>query len=123
MEPERLVGQVLAHEGHAEVGPVAPAELGRQRVAPEPRGVRAAHHLPQQFLPLAHRHAPVGRVGARELAAVVEELRVLVLQRDDLAFDEGVEVVEERLDVGGGLHHAGVRRRTISAAGSASASG
>ena len=74
-------------------------ELGGQRVAQQAGGVRAALRLAEQLLPFAYRRAAILDVGAGELAAVVEVLRVLLLERADLALDECVELVEERLDV------------------------
>jgi hypothetical protein len=86
---------VLADERHAEVRPVGAAELRGQRVAQEARAVGAPLRLGEQLLPRADRRAAVVEVGAGELAPVVEELRVLVLERPDLALDERVEVGEE----------------------------
>ena len=102
VQPEALGRQVLADDRHLEVRRVATAELGRQREAQPAGGVGAAAHLAQQLLPFGAWNAAVVEVGARPLPAVIEEAHVVVglLQRLDLAFDELVELVEGRLDLG-----------------------
>ena len=102
MEPEAPVREVLADDRHLEVRCGTSAELLRQR-QPQPAGrVGASEHLSEQFLPLLAGHAVVLEVGAGPLTPVVEEphVVVLLLERDDLGFDERVEVVERRLDLG-----------------------
>jgi len=108
VQPQAAVGEVLADHRHVEVAAVAAAEVGRQCVAQPARGVGAAAHLAQQLLPLRARRAAVG-VGARHLAAVVEEARaVTLLQRRDLRVDEGVELGEDAGEVRGELEiHGG----------------
>lgn len=88
---------MLAYHRHIQVGPTGAADLLRQPVAQPARGVRAAEHLVEQLLPLGTRDAAVLEVGARVLAAVVEEALVVVLrlEREDLALNESVEVGQE----------------------------
>ena len=104
VQAQRPVGQVLADHRHVQVASVRPSQLGRQRVAVEARGVGAADHLAQQLLPLLGGRAPVRHVGARELAAVVEELRGLGLERCQLTLDESVQRLEQS---GQPVAHAG----------------
>jgi hypothetical protein len=68
-----------------------------------PGAVGAPPHLGQQLLPLLARGSVGVPVGARVLAAMVEELGVLALERRDLLLDEGVELGELGLDLGGDL--------------------
>ena len=97
VQAEPLAGEVLADDGHAEVGAVAAAELLRERVAVVAglvgealRLVRAAAPTPRSGRP------PRVPVGAGVLAAMVEEADVVVglLERLDLSLDELVELDE-----------------------------
>ena len=112
MQPETLVGQVLADDRHLQVAGVLPTELRGQRQAEPTGGVRTPAHLAEQLLPVGPRHAVVVEVGPRPLAAVIEEPDVVVLrlQRLDLGIDERIELIERVLDVGGNLevHRASV---------------
>ena len=111
VQPEALRREVLADDRHLEVGRVVTAVLRGERVA-EPAGrVRAPAHLGQQLLPVLARDAAVLEVGPRVLPPMVEEPDVVVrlLQRPDLAFDERIERVERRLDLGRDLE---VHRRS-----------
>ncbi len=101
MQPEPAVGEVLADHRHVEVAAVASADRERQPVAEEPGGVGAPAHLLEQLLPLWAGQAAALPVGASVLAAVVEVLGVLDLERSDLRVDEGVELGEERGEVVG----------------------
>ena len=99
--PRPLRREVLADDRHREVRAALPAELLREREA-QPAGASARRRISrEQLLPLLARHAAVLEVGARVLAAMVEEADVVVLlfERLDLALDEVVELVEEVLDV------------------------
>ena len=87
VQAEALRGEVLADDRHRQVRAVAAAVLRRERVAQEAGRVGAPAHLAEQLLPVLARHAAVLEVGARVLAAVVEEadVVVLLLERLDLA--------------------------------------
>ena len=105
VQAEPLVGQMLADDRHGEVGPVLAAQRLRQAEAQMPGLVGAALHLGEQLLPLVPRLAVIVPVGARMLAAMVEEadIVVLALQRPDLALDELVELSDVGRDVRGNV--------------------
>ena len=95
--PRPLRGEVLADDRHAEVGALLAAVLLRERVAVVPGLVGdAAAPRRSSCLPLLVRQPAALPVGARVLAAVVEEadVVVLLLERLDLALDEVVELGE-----------------------------
>ena len=73
--------------------------MGSSPTPPTCRGIGAAHHLDQQLVPLTRRCAAALDVGARELAPVIEVLRVLFLEGRQLALDELVDRREHRVDV------------------------
>ena len=79
VEAEALAGQVLADDGHPEVGAVLAAVLLGEGVAVVAGGVGPAAHLAEQRLPLLVGQAAALPVGAGVLAAVVEEAVVVVL--------------------------------------------
>lgn len=99
VQARALGQQVLADQGHTEVGAVLAAECSGQRVAEESGGIGPASHLAQEFEPLRLRVPVTVPVGPGPFPAVVEELRVLGLKGLDLAFDEDIEVGDEALDV------------------------
>ena len=101
VESEPLVREVLADDRHRQVAAALPAELFGQRVAQVPGAIGAPPHFGEQLLPLLARRSVRVPVGARVLAAVIEELRVLALERSDLLLDEGIELGELGLDLGG----------------------
>ena len=83
---------------------------GLAHVAADPlhlhaRGVGPLARLAQQVLPLVARQALIVPVGARMLAAMVEEADIVVLahQRPDLAHDEFFELDQIGRDVGGNV--------------------
>ena len=78
VQAEALAREVLADHGHAEVRAVLAAVLLRERVAVVAGGVGAAPRLAQQRFPLLVRQPAAVPVGARVLAAVVEEADVVV---------------------------------------------
>ncbi len=78
VQPEPLGGQVLADDGHVEVRAVPPAVLLRVGVAIVARGIGTAPGLGEQRLPLLPGQAAPLPVGARVLAAVIEEADVVV---------------------------------------------
>ena len=79
--------------------PSLAAQRGRQAVAQPAGRVGDRAHPAEQVLPLAARQAAAFDVGAGELAPLVEELRVLRLQRRDLGLDEGVHPLKQRRQV------------------------
>ena len=101
VQAQPLGGEVLADDGHGEVGAALAAPFHRPGVAQVPSLVGAAAGLAQQGLPLVARQAAGLEVGAGVFAPVVEEadVVVLLLQRLDLGVDEPVELVEVVLDV------------------------
>ena len=99
VQAEPLVRQVLADDRHREIAAALPAELLRQRVAKMAGAIGAPPHLGEQLLPLPARRPVRLPVRARVLAAVIEVLRVLALERRDLLLDEGVELRQLRLDL------------------------
>ena len=102
MEPEPLRGEVLTNDRHLDVARVVTAVLRGQRVTQPPGRIGEATHLAEQLFPIAAGDTAGVEIGARVLASMVEETDVVVglLQRLDLSFDERVERVERRLDVG-----------------------
>ena len=68
-------------------------------------GVGTPAHLAQQRFPVLARHTPVVEVGTGPLAPVVEEadVVVLLLQRLDLGFDEGVKLGQIGNQIGGSV--------------------
>src|SRR4051794_29476428 len=101
VETGAALGQVLTHDRHREVREVAAADRRRERELVEAGGDRAPARLGEHLAPALGRDAPALDVRARELAPVVEELGVLLLQRLDLALDELVDVDEQLLYVFG----------------------
>src|SRR3984893_8183800 len=101
VQPEPLGRKVLGDDGHLEVGGRMPAVLQRQGPSQPSGRVGTAAHLAKELLPLGSGNAAGLEVGARVLAAVVEEAAVVVagLERFDLPFDELVEGDEGRLDL------------------------
>ena len=95
VQAEALVRQVLADHRHVDVGAVPAAQRRRQSVAQPARPVGSPAHLAEQILPFAGRDAVVVPVRAGVLAAVVEVLHVLGLQRGDFTLDEGVHLGEQ----------------------------
>ena len=92
----------------AEIAAVLTAQPLRQREAVVAGAIGAPPHLGEQLLPLPARNAAVLPVGARVLAAVVEVLEVLLLERLDLLLDEGVELAQLVPDLAGDLEvHGG----------------
>jgi hypothetical protein len=102
VQAQALLRQVLADDRHAQVRAAVAAGFLGQRIAQVAGLVGAAAHLAQQLFPLGVGLAVILPVGARVLAAMVEEtdVVVLVLERLDLLLDEGVERVELGLNVG-----------------------
>ena len=93
---------MLADDGHPQVAAVLAAKFLRQAEAEMAGLVRALLRLPQQRLPLVARQAAVLEIGARPLAAVIEEALVVVLslKRLDFRLDEAVklgEIIDEIL--------------------------
>ena len=115
VQPEPRAGEVLADDGHAQVGAVATAVLLWEGIAVVAGGVGAPAHLAEELLPLLVRQAAALPVGAGVLAPVVEEAVVVVghLQRQDLALDELVELGEIVLQLGrdGEIHSCSIPRR------------
>ena len=105
MQSEALARQVLADDRHAQVRALLAAVLLRVGVPVVAGRVRPSAHLPEQGLPLLVGQTAAVPVGARVLAAVVEEALVVVLRLEgrDLALDELVELEEVGGDVGGNL--------------------
>src|SRR5215475_12120160 len=100
---------MLADDRHGEVRAVLAAQLLRQSEAQMAGLVGTAAHLGQERLPLMPRLAVILPVGARVLAAMVEEADVVVLalQRPNLALDESVELAQVGRDVGGNIESHG----------------
>ena len=114
VQAEALARQVLADDGHAEVGAVPAAVLGGEGVAVVPGGVGAPHRLGQQGLPLAAGQATAVPVGAGILAPVIEEpdVVVLLLEGAYLPLDELVQFGEVGGQIGRDLEvHAQRDRR------------
>ncbi len=93
MQAQPLRRQMLPDHRHPQVGAVLAAEFLGQGEAQMAGLVGAPLGLAHQRLPLRPRQAVIVEVGARPLAAVIEEPLVVVLrlQRLDLGLDEGVE--------------------------------
>ena len=96
MQADGLVGQMLPDHRHLQVRALRSTQLSWQCESVQPRCVGPAHHLDQQLLPGRNGDSAVLGIGARELAPVVEELRMLFLERDDLALDEFVDLDQQR---------------------------
>src|SRR6185369_14216350 len=99
VQPEAFGRQMLANDRHCEIASALASEMRRQRKTKVSGSVGAAPHLAEQRFPLGARLAVVVPVGSRVLAAMVEVLDVLALERLDLAFDEFVELAKLRADV------------------------
>jgi len=59
----------------------------------------AAHHLDQQLFPFPDRRSAPLEVRPSELATMIEELRMSVLERCDLVLDERVDPRQQGCDV------------------------
>ena len=105
VQAQPLVREMLADDRHREVRAFLAAELLGQAEAQMAGLVGAALHLGEEFFPLVARLAVIVPVGARMLAAMVEEADVVVLalERPDLALDEGIELAQIGRDVGGNV--------------------
>ena len=99
VESGRPVGQVLPDDAHLEVRAVGSSERRWQPVPVQPGFVGAAHHLDQQLLPLAGRCAAPLQVRASELTTVIEELRVIFLERREFALDERVDLRQQGREI------------------------
>ena len=94
-------GQVLADDGHIQVGSAPAADRLWKAVTQVSCRIGPAHHLPEQRLPLRSGQPAVVPVGAGVLAPVVEVLDVLGLQRGDLCLDEAVKFAQVVGEFGG----------------------
>ena len=96
MQAEPHCREVFADHRHPQVGTVAAAVLSRQGKAVVTGRIGQALRALQQRLPFRARQPAAVEVGARPLAPMIEEADVVVgaLERADLCFDEGVELVE-----------------------------
>jgi hypothetical protein len=95
-QAKSLARQVLADHGHAEVRSVPAPVFGGKGVPVMPGGIRPAHGLGEQRLPLPAGQAAAVPVRARVFATVIEEPGVVAvaLQRADLEFDELIQFRE-----------------------------
>ena len=93
VQAKALAGEMLADNGHAEIGAVLAAKFLGQRIAQMAGRIGAALGLPQQRLPFRTRQTAIFEIGPRPFAAVVEETDIVVLlfERLDFVFDELVE--------------------------------
>ena len=103
VQAEALGGKVFADRRHGEIGAVLAAIRLRQREAKVAGLVGDILRLAQQRFPFLARQAAIVEIRARPFAAMIEEADVVVaiLDRLDLAFDEGVEFDEIVADVFG----------------------
>lgn len=90
VQAKTLVRQVFPNDRHVDVAAVATPQRRGQSVPQPARPVGPPPHLGQQVLPFAGGDPVVVPIGAGMLAALVEILDVLALQRFDLVLDERV---------------------------------
>ena len=116
VQAESFAREVFSDDGHAEVGAVPTAVLLGERIAVVAGGVGALARLEQQRLPLLVRQSATLPIGARVLTTVIEEPDVVIgfLERDDLAFDERIQLCEVGDQVG---RQREVHRRSVAAGG------
>ena len=103
VKAQPLGRQMLADDGHPQVRAVLPPIFPRHGEAIVAGPVGATLGFPQERLPFGTRQAAIVEVGARPFAAVIEEALVVILglQRPDLGLDEGIELGQIGLQVGG----------------------
>ena len=96
VQAETFRGEMLADDGHAEIGAVLAAVFLRERIAIMAGVVGELARFREQRLPILRRQAAAVPVGARVFAAVVEEADVVVriFERLDDVLDEFVEFDE-----------------------------
>ena len=92
VQAQALVREMLADDGHGEVGTVGAAQRLGQGEAQMTGAVGATPHLRQELLPGPARRTVMLPVGARMLAPVIEILHVLAFERFDFLLDEGIEL-------------------------------
>jgi hypothetical protein len=96
VQAKSLGRQVLADHCHAQVRAVPAPVFGGKGVPVMPGGIRPAHRLGQQRLPLPAGQAAAVPIGAGIFAPVIEEPDIITvaLQRADLEFDELIQFRE-----------------------------
>ena len=110
MQPQAFGCEMLADDGHVEVGALFATVLAGHRVPVVTSLVSQAFGFVQQKLPVIIRKATAFPVGARILASMVEEADVVigVFERLDRALDELVQLIEIGLQIRRNVkvHHA-----------------
>ena len=96
VQAKTLGCEMLADNGHPEIGAVLAAIALRNRKAQVPRFVGKIFYPAQQRFPFSPRQSAMLEIGARPFAAMIEETDVVVrfFNRLDLARDELVELGE-----------------------------
>ena len=89
MQAKAFGGKVFADDGHGQMAAAAAAIFFGPGKAVMPGGVGRFHRLRQQCLPLRARQAVIVPIGARMLAPMIEEARIVIarLQRRDDGLD------------------------------------
>ncbi len=96
VQAQPLRGQVFADDRHVQVAAILAAVLFGRGEAEVAGGIGAALGFQQQLFPLFVGQSAALPVGARVLAAVIEEAVVVILhlQRQDLCLDKVVEFLQ-----------------------------